>query len=665
MANIIDQLVVSIGLDASELKDGLDRAGRSVNELFASLKASGMEADQAVRQLSSGTLLLGGASDEVTGSVLKFGTASQNTAVAAGKAFEGVRDKVNALRDAVLGIAGPIVAAFGAGKIIADFSQNGEALAVLSDRIGVSAEKIDSWAKANRDAGGSAEAFTGALENWVLETGRGADEFFRLGEHVKGMTDVQAQYFLRTMGLSQESAAVFVKFKDQADAAAESYRGVAMTQEQVERAREANILWRRFTDQVSSLGTHLITALLPIVTKVMNVINGALGFLNEHSRAVKLAMTGVAVVIGASFLPTVLSTGAAILSLVKGLYAAGGAAKVFSAALMANPLGLIVAGVTALVLALDDLGAFMEGGDSLFGRFLGWLGLSEKSINSLRASIEAVWDYVSDFDLGKFARDIGSGIRGMLAWILQAGDKVYEFFVDLPLRVGRSIEEGLTSFGQSAAQWGSALYDGLVSGLQKAWDWIGNMGDQLADVLARAVKAFLDPILSVLDTVKGFTSEVKNTVGGAVDKVAGFFGFGERADDMEEPEHSTAPRDVRPAAYESKPERGFWALFPKKAQGDEAPATDTSNGFNFSEDFADLVSAPQASQQQVAAQQIQQGAYRSEGIQNTMNVTVENHIQTTADPQAVSQAVGSSVGSALNKSNTMLVNAQTGVVQKG
>ena len=62
---------------------------------------------------------------------------------------------------------------------------------------------------------------------------------------------------------------------------------------------------------------------------------------------------------------------------------------------------------------------------------------------------------------------------------------------------------------------------------------------------------------------------------------------------------------------------------------------------------------------------IRQKSERAGGITNDMKVTVENHIQTTADPQAVGQAVSVGVDRALTRSNRNLVNAQTGVVQKG
>ena len=53
------------------------------------------------------------------------------------------------------------------------------------------------------------------------------------------------------------------------------------------------------------------------------------------------------------------------------------------------------------------------------------------------------------------------------------------------------------------------------------------------------------------------------------------------------------------------------------------------------------------------------------GVENNMQITVENNINTSADPEAVGEAVGKSMDSAFAKRNRMLVNAQTGVVQKG
>lgn len=656
MLNNENGLFFELGIDSKKLLDGLDRAAKSINDFEGRategfrLVANGLNEferkmrealepiDQIAIQFSKSGLIAGKVSDEVAEQILDIGTTSQKAALTAGRAFDSIESKLGGLGLLLKTLFAPIAAAFAGGRLAQNFSQLGEELSVLSERTGVAVEKIDAWAKANRDAGGSAEAFKDALQQWTIETGRGADEFFKMGEHVKGMTDVQARYFMRAMGLSQEASAIFIKHKDAADKVAESYKSVAFTKEQAENARRMNILWRQFTNTAQSLANTIAVAVLPIVNKVLSVLSDGLAFLNEHSRAVKILLGGLGAVIAGTYLRKIL----ALIGGLKGLFATVKAGTTivaaFNAVLMANPLGVVIAAVAALGLAIDDLMSFLEGGGSLFGDFMRWIGFSDRQINEFRKN------------LGNFLSAIAS-IPGQIA---DAVASIFGFFGD--------------------------VYSAATSTFEK-----------VRSVIANIPRAIVEGIPKALSWLK---EKLKSLIGGFSSLVSGLF----EDDDEDGGDKGDAIENRRPSRikWENYQDDGIEypddeeQEIPRAVKVNRAQTVLNKSAVRESHESVDrrineklikhlLLSSPQPVAAQLigeismpqmpvangAIAAVRQKSERSGGITNDMKVTVENHIQTTADPQAVGQAVSAGVDRALTRSNRNLVNAQTGVVQKG
>ena len=647
MLNNENGLFFELGIDSKKLLDGLDRASKSINDFEGRategfrLVANGINEferkmreafepiDQIAIQFSKSGLIAGKVSDEVAEQILDIGTTSQKAALTAGRAFDSIESKLGGLGLLLKTLFAPIVAAFAGGRLAQNFSQMGEELSVLSERTGVAVEKIDAWAKANRDAGGSAEAFKEALQQWTIETGRGADEFFKMGEHVKGMTDVQARYFMRAMGLSQEASAIFIKHKDAADQVAESYKGVAFTKEQAENARRMNILWRQFTNTAQSLANTIAVAVLPIVNKVLSVLSDGLAFLNEHSRAVKILLGGLGAVIAGTYLRKIL----ALIGGLKGLFATVRAGTTivaaFNAVLMANPLGVVIAAVAALGLAIDDLMSFLEGGGSLFGDFMRWIGFSDQQINEFRKN------------LGNFLSAIAS-IPGQIA---DAVASIFGFFGDVYSAATNTFEKVRTVIAN--------IPRAIVEGIPKALSW-----------LKEKLKSLLGGFGSL---VSEFFSDDEE--GGDKGDDKGWENYQDDGIEHPDDEKQEIPRSVKVnrnqtvlnksavrESHESVDRRINEKLIKHLLLSSPQPVAAQLIG---------EISMPQMPVANGAIAAIRQKSERAGGITNDMKVTVENHIQTTADPQAVGQAVSVGVDRALTRSNRNLVNAQTGVVQKG
>lgn len=656
MLNNENGLFFELGIDSKKLLDGLDRAAKSINDFEGRategfrLVANGLNEferkmrealepiDQIAIQFSKSGLIAGKVSDEVAEQILDIGTTSQKAALTAGRAFDSIESKLGGLGLLLKTLFAPIAAAFAGGRLAQNFSQMGEELSVLSERTGVAVEKIDAWAKANRDAGGSAEAFKDALQQWTIETGRGADEFFKMGEHVKGMTDVQARYFMRAMGLSQEASAIFIKHKDAADQVAESYKSVAFTKEQAENARRMNILWRQFTNTAQSLANTIAVAVLPIVNKVLSVLSDGLAFLNEHSRAVKILLSGLGAVIAGTYLRKILS----LIGGLKGLFATVRAGTTivaaFNAVLMANPLGVVIAAVAALGLAIDDLMSFLEGGGSLFGDFMRWIGFSDQQINEFRKN------------LGNFLSAIAS-IPGQIA---DAVASIFGFFGDVYSAATSTFEKVRTVIAN--------IPQAIVEGIPKALSWLKEKLKSLLGGFGSLVSDFFSD-----DDEDG--EDKGDAIGNRRPNRIKWENYQDDGVEYPDDEEQEIPRSVTVnrtqtvlnksavrESHESVDRRINEKLIKHLLLSSPQPVAAQLIG---------EISMPQMPVANGAIAAIRQKSERAGGITNDMKVTVENHIQTTADPQAVGQAVSVGVDRALTRSNRNLVNAQTGVVQKG
>ena len=769
---LLDSLLIHIGVNADEVKAGIHWAAQSFENLRSSVEATGKPIDGMVTQLSKGALLMGQSSDAVSQRIMEIGSTGQKTALVVGKAFDGLGKKLGGVASLIGGLAAPIMAVFGGGALFQAFTQDGQALAQLSDRIGVSAKKIDAWAKANEDAGGSQEAFRSALENFILTTGKGEDEFFRMGEHIKGLNQRQAEYFLQTQGLSYESAAVFLKYRDAAEQAADAFNDVAMTDEQVKIAAEFNTQWGRFTLQAQSLGGILMTAVMPVFTKVMDWITSCVKFLNEHKSAVRLFLTGIAAIIGGALLMNVVKAAQASSTFMGILKGGIPVAKAFSAAISANPLGALIAALGAVVLIADDFMAFLRGGNSLIEKFMTWCGLSAEEVDNVRQNIisfgkavaglpekiisglKGIW---SDFEkigsaiknalrLDSFFSSAKNGFDGLVEFVNGVFSGIWDglksgfVFIDtittkvskIPDAFVKGFDNGSKYLYDNFLSWFvepvrdalSRLWDGIGEKASVAWNeakasfaqaWTGvkqtiaTLWDGISDGAAEAGQSLLKALMYPVEKIKAaieslfdVAGNVKKKLSGAFDSFKSWLPFGggkkEEETKADSPGESAAPRDPRVTQNVSTVTNQTSSVSnydQRQFSDDHSVVNNTSSVTNVQKpeqtaprrktrleqygerrgqydwlyealkvmDEADRNrEAMMAANSNIAAQHAGRGD--APAVNNDVRVTVENHIQTADNPQAISRAVGQSVTAGANRAANILANAPSGVNQK-
>lgn len=681
--NIIDSLLVKIGLDSEQLKDGLDQAAQGIDNFARGAERSGEAVDRLAAHATKSGLLLGNVSDDVAERILEIGSSGQKAALAAGRAMDSLGKQVGAIGEKIMALGAPLLAAFGGTALFQSFVQDGNALAILSDRLGVSAQKIDAWAKANEDAGGSQEAFKGALEGFILTTGKGEKAFFEMGDHIKGLSQRQAEYFLQSQGLSADAAAVFLKYRDNAEEAAKAFEGVAFTDEQVKLAREFNRQWRNFTNQASSLGGVLLTAVMPPLTSVIKAISSGVSYLAEHSRFVKIAAGAIAAIFGGAYLRNIVSAVKASSLFVNVFVKGMPVIKAFNAALLANPLGVLIAAAVAACAIIDDFAGFLEGDVSALETFMQWCGLTSEEVDNIRQNIlsfcRAVWNIPNNIKLalgeawdvikemgawfadlfhlpdakaftdffakvGDVAGSIGSTLWGGIVEGFRFIDYIADALGGLPDAFVKGFDNGISYIYEKFLAW---LVEPLRSLLPESLDGLRPAADKAASAIYDALMFPIRQIKKAFEGLFGSFDAFADKAKGILGKVGSFFGFG---DEAKEPAPAPQKGEVTVKADPTDKQTG----------GFLDGLTDKVGGW-----MSSLLASPTPAVAGAPAGIAASNAGASNAVNTDMKVTVQTTVNASGDGEAIGEAVAGSVHKAMGKARDYIQNSVSGVVQKG
>lgn len=681
--NIIDSLLVKIGLDSEQLKDGLDQAAQGIDNFARGAERSGEAVDRLAAHATKSGLLLGNVSDDVAERILEIGSSGQKAALAAGRAMDSLGKQVGAIGEKIMALGAPLLAAFGGTALFQSFVQDGNALAILSDRLGVSAQKIDAWAKANEDAGGSQEAFKGALENFILTTGKGEKAFFEMGDHIKGLSQRQAEYFLQSQGLSADAAAVFLKYRDNAEEAAKAFEGVAFTDEQVKLAREFNRQWRNFTNQASSLGGVLLTAVMPPLTAVIKAISSGVSYLAEHSHFVKIAAGAIAAIFGGAYLRNIVAAVKASSLFVNVFVKGMPVIKAFNAALLANPLGVLIAAAVAACAIIDDFEGFLEGDVTALETFMQWCGLTSEEVDNIRQNIlsfcRAVWNIPNNIKLalgeawdvikemgawfadlfhlpdakaftdffakvGDVAGSIGSTLWGGIVEGFRFIDYIADALGGLPDAFVKGFDNGISYIYEKFLAW---LVEPLRSLLPESLDGLRPAADKAASAIYDALMFPIRQIKKAFEGLFGSFDAFADKAKGILGKVGSFFGFG---DEAKEP--ATAPQEGEVTIKADPTDR--------QTGGFLDGLTDKVGGW-----MSSLLASPTPAVAGAPAGIAASNAVASNAVNTDMKVTVQTTVNASGDGEAIGEAVAGSVHKAMGKARDYIQNSVSGVVQKG
>lgn len=516
--SVIDELLISIGLDAKEFAKGVD-AVRGKVESFAT-KAK--EQFEAVGTQSKDTGAVSALSFSRAGErVQKLGEASKEAASAISDSFKGAAPAIELVRSKLGLLAATFGLVTGGAQTFSNYVDKSESLARLSTQLGVSVRELDAFGKAAEAAGGSAESIFASMKAYYQQSGRPAEEVFQLASKVEGMSRGAAQRFLQAQGVALDAIPIFLQGQKALDALMAKYRKTAFTAQDSRNARAFKVAWMDFKIAAQDVGNVFVRLVLPGVTKVLDGLSGLVGIIRENTRAFALLAVGFGLVFGLKNLNAIKN---AIL-----------AVRAFGVAvnMAALPVTVIAAGVAALVLAIDDLIGFAQGADSLLGRMLKKMGAGSADIEELRESLKALgegftwlWDKVKPL-LGGALTLVFKAVTVVIVGLVAAINGLVIGFNTL-WQTAKKVGKGIASVF-------TAIPDAIIEALKTAWQTLTGWFDDAADLIKKKIG----------EPIKGLF--------GGIGKFLGF--SGDKADD-EEKKQPTSTREreivvVKQAAYKA------------------------------------------------------------------------------------------------------------------
>lgn len=388
MAKTTDSLVIDVSVNSNDVIKFFEVLSDKLNQLLGYAQSAGEKLD-SIGDSTDGINKASASFDEVSQNAKKtskeVGKVGESGETAGKKVVKSSKDASKSLSQldsvakrvfaAIKSYAAPLAAMFGAKFMFGNFLDEGAKLDDISKKVRMNVSEIDAWRKANVAAGGSAEAFTQAMQAFTERTGASGEVFLRMGKQLNGMTGAQANYALKYLGLTRESAAVFLQNNKQMGELVETYRKLALTPKDAENARRFKISWQVTGMAIQHIGNQFAKFFIPWVEKTVKVFGDASLFIGEHSQFIKIALTGIATAAALAFGPK-------------------SAGKLLG--LLASPIGLLIAGVLLLAGAIDDLIVFTKGGPSVFEDFLKSVGYTDDQIKGIRKSFQDAWKSISD-----------------------------------------------------------------------------------------------------------------------------------------------------------------------------------------------------------------------------------------------------------------------------
>lgn len=469
MANIIDSLLITLGLDSSGLSKGMSQAE---NRLAGGVK-------------------------NITSNILA-----------------------------------PLAGAFAFKQLISEFTGTADALGKLSRNLRADVRDIHAWGSAVESLGGDTNAFNATLNTInqrLKEAGRGfgngafsafgidtrnadgslknavdiMEDLSRARERLGGERfDRRAEGF----GIDAGTIALLQTGSKEVDRLVSKYKDLAYTQKDAETARDFNRTLGDLNKTFQAGSAIFMRYLIPVLTlgagKAANLVN----FLRKHESFILIFFTLLAAVIAYKLTP-------AILAMTK--------------AWLANPMVRIAGIVLLLALALEDLWYFVNGNGSAIENLMKKFGASEETIESVRKTAKQLIDVLIEY--GPALGIVTLGIKGVtLAMRLMGIAALSNPVLAIIGLIAMAATYLIANWDKVSAWWNGlwddmgkvveGWYDSLVALLGGIGDWFdGIINDIIREIkdLVKMAPEWLVPqsLLDWANTIDEAVSDAGSAVG--------------------------------------------------------------------------------------------------------------------------------------------------------
>lgn len=442
------------------------------------------------------------------------------------KGARQIKSQLSSIGGVITGIFAPLLAGFSFAKIFDSINSELKQLNTLSKVTHTNIEDLTAWSRAVESSGGNMDGFTQTLNTLndsltkisVTGSGRMKPFFEAMGldatelakkpvlesmqsisKAIEGMDKTESANILRTMGFDSGSIKLLQS-------------GEKGMKELIARQRELGVYTAKDAKAVAALNrgirditSAIKTLFIPIVMQIMNtaskvikyLTNGVM-FLRKNMDVLRGAVLLLAAVFSKQLLKAVIDLGRAFL---------------------ANPFGMFIAGLTLLLLLLEDLWVYAKGGKTAFGDIWKNLGTPEEVMQGFKrvgTAITNLMKFVGNLFSGqglgkttKFLLILGGGIAALVAaigWIPVAiataigllvvyWDEIEAMFnsvVKWFKQTGKSISDFFDSIGSAisgamtnAADTAKNAWSSFITWLEEKWNWIKSLLPSLNGIASK------------------------------------------------------------------------------------------------------------------------------------------------------------------------------------
>ena len=327
-----------------------------------------------------------------------------------------------------------------------------------------------------------------------------------------------------------------------------------VTREDIELYKKSREALTSFKIAFGDVSAKMMRSFMPVMQLGVDVLNKFTEWINRNQDNIVRFFQVTAGVITAVFLPAILKT---------------------SAAMLASPLTWIIGALGALVVIVDDLVTYMQGGKSALSGFWSYFGTGPEIMEKLNKAftifkevISVIWKPLAAIAAGFAAFKIGAvlvqgfisvltglkaaltmisahpivamlvGLISLIMWVSDAfsragGDwsKVLDLmksdligFLNLFGGFGDLVAEFFAplegAFDAYINMMGN-LANAIINTFKLVWAYLTGASDEVKDKIAGAL---WDSIGGVIDSLKTYVQEVWSLIGGAFEGVANFLG---------------------------------------------------------------------------------------------------------------------------------------------
>ncbi len=325
----------------------------------------------------------------------------------------GVKNIVYALSAPIMAV----LAGFSAGAAVSAYTATATSLDRLSQSLGMSMESLQGWQYAAESAGAEAEEVgnffrdmndyivdattfdSGPLKDIAKELGISLkdaqgniktteDVTLELADAFQKVSNQKAVAFGMQMSIDPGMIALLQKGRGEIEALIKAQKELGVyTKEDAEIASKARFAFMTLGRSIETATMPIARVVVPAITWLAERFTAVANLIRKNSQFVEVTLGVLAAVITARFIPSLYAMGAAGLK----------------AMLPFAPLIALVAG---LALVIDDLVAYINGGDSALAGLWSQFGTGEEILASLKATWKSLTDTVKT--LAPYAKELGT-----------------------------------------------------------------------------------------------------------------------------------------------------------------------------------------------------------------------------------------------------------------